>query len=399
MNSLPGMTICVKSPSDTCRALKPNWLPLTSKKIIVIATATITDDNLFANGLFQNIYILYKLYDSMGYVPILLINERPTDINKVPLIMRHVRMLTIDEINRNPIPIHIYLEVGMSVDESLRRVFRMTGTRIVKLYLGNILNIDIETPMFYNGMHFSHHVVGELDEIWVSPHYKQHDEYAAILNHVNPDSKSMKIAPYVWDPCILTLNGTRTFKWRSRKSGEKETIIILEPNISFQKSALIPLLIADRNYKDNKRDLQVLIGNGERLLMNPFFTNTILPYLELYKDNKLIFGKRHTIAEIMNDYPHAYAICNQWNNEYNYMTLEYLHAGFPIIHNASDWSDAGYYYKCNSITDGASALLRAQTHHSSSLETYMSGAEVIRWRHSIYNPDLQRAWEKVLDHS
>ena len=101
----------------------------------------------------------------------------------------------------------------------------MGGAKVCKLYLGNILNIDIETPMFYTQMHFAHHIVGEIDEIWVSPHYKQHEEYAAILNHVEPISKSMKIAPYVWDSSILSLDGKRNLQWRPRVSGELETFL------------------------------------------------------------------------------------------------------------------------------------------------------------------------------
>jgi hypothetical protein len=396
MDLLPGMNECEPSPGDSCRALQIQWKPLGSRKIILLATATINDQHLFANGLFQNIVILYKLFDSMGYTPILFINDKPNEINTVPHILRSMRMITVNDVLANSIAVHMYIEIGMSIDEGMRRKFRMTGTRIVKLYLGNILNIDIETPIFYTDMFFSHHITGELDEIWVSPHYKQHIEYAAVLNKVKPEAKSMKIAPYVWDPCIVTLNGTRSFKWRPRFANEKETFIILEPNISFQKTLLIPLLIAEQNYKENKRDLHVLVGNSERLMMNAFFTTTILPYLELYKDNKITFGGRYTISTIMNDYPYATAICHQWNNQYNYMTLEYLISGFPVVHNAPDWSDVGYFYEGHSITKGATALRNSLMQHESSEEQYRAGVEAIRWRHSPYNPDIQEAWKKLL---
>ena len=396
MDSLPGMNECAKGPSDSCRALPISLQPLQSRKVILLATATIHNDSLFVNGLFQNVFILYKLFDAMGYAPILVVNDKPREIERVPTILRHVRMITVEEILKSPIPIHLYLEIGMSVDPSLRRLFRTAGAKVAKLYLGNILNIDTETPMFYPGMHFAHHVVGEIDEIWVSPHYKQHEEYAAVLNHVEPVPKSMKIAPYVWDPCILTLDGTRNLRWRPRLPTETETLVILEPNISFQKSALIPIMIAERNYRMNKRPLEVIVGNGDRLMKNPFFLETIFNNLELVKDNKITFSGRHDIPSIMRDYPHAIGICHQWNNQYNYMTLEYLIAGFPVIHNAPDWSDVGYFYKGHSVSEGAAALLRAQKYHATSLERYRSFAETLRWRHSPYNPEVQKAWQALL---
>jgi hypothetical protein len=173
-------------------------------------------------------------------------------------------------------------------------------------------------------------------------------------------------------------------------------IVILEPNICFQKCLLIPLLIIEQIYKKTGREFRVLIGNAERIQANPFFTKSILPRLELFKDKKITFSGRNTITSIMNDHPSAIAIGHQWNNEYNYMTLEYLHAGFPVIHNSSDWSDAGYYYEGSNIEKGAAALKKALEYHESTLETYNSGAAALEWRHSIYNPEVQTAWKKLL---
>jgi hypothetical protein len=302
-------------------------------------------------------------------------------------------MTTADEIILTSIPIHLLLEIAMSIEPSVRNILRKLGTKVVKLYLGNILNIDIETPIFYPSVHFSHHIVGELDEIWVSPHYKQHYEYAGILNHCKP----AKIAPYVWDPTILTLGGTRSYKWKPRATGEAQVVVILEPNISFQKCLLVPLLIIEKYYRNSKENIKVLLGNSEKFQGNPFFMKSILPNLELYKDNKIIMSGRHTITSIMTEYPSAFAIAHHWNNEYNYMSLEYLLAGFPIIHNASDWSDTGYFYSGSSISDGETALKRAMENHSSSLERYQAGASAVHWRHSPYNPIVQKAWLRLLE--
>jgi hypothetical protein len=378
--------------SNPSRALSLELKPIEQRKIILLATATIHSDSLFVNGLFQNVFILYKLLDSIGYAPILLVNEKPKDINKVPSILRPIRMIVAEEILRSSIPVALLIEIAMSIDPLMRKELRKLGTKVVKLYLGNILNIDIETPIFYPALHFSHHVIGELDEIWVSPHYKQHYEYAGILNHC----AKAKIAPYIWDPSILTLGGKRTFKWRPKASGEPQVIVILEPNISFQICSLIPLLIVEHLYRSSKQDFKVLLGNSEKFQQNPFFMKTILPTLELYKDKKLLLSGRHTITSIMSEYPSAFAIGHHWNNEYNYMTLEYLLAGFPIIHNASDWSDAGYFYEGSSITEGSAKLKAALELHETSLERYQAGAAALQWRHSPYNPDVQKDWIELL---
>ena len=79
------------------------------------------------------------------------------------------------------------------------------------------------------------------------------------------------------------------------------------------------------------------------------------------------------------------------------MTLEYLVSGFPVIHNAPDWSDIGYFYEGHDLSEGEAALLRSQSQHTNSLERYKSGAEIVSWRHSPYNPDIQKAWRELLE--
>ena len=186
-------------------------------------------------------------------------------------------------------------------------------------------------------------------------------------------------------------------RWRPRREGEGETFIVLEPNISFQKSGLLPLLMIERWYRKTKKPCKVLVGNGERFMKNPFFTNTIMPVLELVKDDCVTFSGRHDMVSIMNEFPYATGVLHQYNNQYNYMTLEYLHAGFPVVHNAPDWSDVGYYYEGNSPEAGAAALERSLAQHGNSLERYKAGAEALRWRHSPYNPDVQKAWAELLN--
>ena len=161
------------TPADECSPFKSldQIPPIFNRRIILLATASITDENIFSNGLYQNVFVIYKMAEVLGWLPIYIVNSKPSDISVVPEILRQSRIATVEDILKNPIPIGIYLEIGMSIDRSLRKHMKMLGARTAKLYLGNILNIDIETPVFYNPMHFAHHVVGETQEIWVSPHY------------------------------------------------------------------------------------------------------------------------------------------------------------------------------------------------------------------------------------
>jgi len=364
--------------------------PITDRPVLLLATATITDDNLFANGLFQNVYVLYRMFDSMGYAPILIVNQKPTSLDKIPEPLRACRMIVTEDMLKQRIErVAGLLELGMSLDASVRRFVHQLGGRVWKLYLGNILNIDIETPLFYPTNYFPHHIVGELDAIWVSPHYAQHAQYAAYINHVQPPAEvEDMIAPYVWDPSFV-----QGVEW---VSGSGAPLVIMEPNISFQKTAFIPLLIAEAYARAHPEWTgRVIIVNGDRLQQVPHFVENIRPYLDLATAGRIDFLPRQDIRTVLKAYPSATFILHNVNNEFNYMTLELLHAGFPVLHNSPSWSAFGYYYTGSSVASGVKRLQETAT-HAERKETYRAHAHTIAWRYSPYNPAVQAAWKRLL---
>jgi len=369
---------------------------LVQRKVILLATAVITEDNLFSNGLFQNVYVFYRMFEAMGFLPLMIVNKKPETIDKIPWYMRDLRLITVEEIAKNPIPVSVYIEVGMSIDSQMRKYLKMCGAKIAKLYLGNIINIDIETPIFYPTMHFAHHVIGELDEIWVSPHYTQHSEYARALNHIDI-RKPNAVVPYVWDSQILFGNGDRKFEW----CAGKETFLVLEPNISFQKCSLVPLMILEKWYRAYKTSNtqwngEIVVINGERLLLIPFF-KAIFDSLDIVKDGLVKMRGRTDILSLLTEFPSGIPICHQWNNEYNYMVLEYFATGYPVMHNASDWSSYGYYYPNSDLAAGVELIEKIRKSHADNLGVYKAHARALSWRHSPYNPDVQRQWGKILN--
>lgn len=400
LESWPGMTRLAKGPTDSLSVFqKIQETPkLTERKIILLATAAITDDNIFSNGLFQNVFFFLKMFEAMGYLPILIVNEKPKSLDKIPEVLRSCRILCVEDLIKQPIPVAAYIEIGMSIDIIMRKFLNMIGCRTYKLYLGNILNIDIETPIFYPGMNFAHHVVGEIQDVWVSPHYDQHAEYARAINGIDPASTAPRIAPYVWDSCVLTDDGKRNLTWRPKKDDETDTFVIMEPNISFQKSCVLPLVILDKWYRANPTwKGKVVVVNGERAFQVPYFRENILNKLDIYKAGHVQIVGRMDILSVLKSYPSATFLCHQFNNEFNYMVLELLWAGFPVVHNSAAWGEFGYYYKGSDIEAAVNRIELIRSRHAEMLEVYKSHARTLAWRHSPYNPDVHRAWKSLLN--
>lgn len=392
--NLPGLTDLsdYKSSKNTCLSS----LNTTGKrKTILLATNDISDGSLYNNGLYQNILLLYNLFESFGY-KCYLIQHRDGNSNKKSDIFNNFDIIFPDVLIKNPMEIYLYLEIGMSLDSVNRSYLRDNGAKIVKLYLGNILNIDIETVQNLNNHCFAHHIVGEVDEIWMSPHYKQNLDYGLVLNQVPLDKG--RIVPYIWDSCFTNYFGSMKNNWKPMVKWEETNIILMDPNISFQKSYFYPLLLTEafyRKYPNWKGN--VIIYNGDRLNYQNHFKASVLPNLTLNKDNKIKYNGRKTINQIFEEYPSSLFITHQWNNSFNYMTFELMYREYPLLHNSDGWEDYGYHYSINNWDKAIDTLYNAIKNHRQNLNIYRSHAQQLIWNHSMYNPEIRNEWLKIIE--
>ena len=391
--SLPGNTdLSVYKKSDA--NITPLTLPL-ERPVVIFATNDVNDDTLFRNGLTQNIVVLYDLCESMGYKSYLL-QYAGTPSSEKKAFIHNYRTITANEIIRNPMPIKTFIEIGMSLDSTTRAYLRSIGAKIVKLYLGNILNIDIESIQNFRDLFFMHHIVGEIDEIWTSPHYKQHLDYAALVNRT--EIKNSRVVPYVWDPQFITQYGTKeTIEWVPLEDWRDQDIVIMDPNISFQKCSFYSLLLVEAFYRKHPEWRgKVQIINGDRLKLQANSYNFVLPSLSLYNNNRIILHTRKNIHNILKDHRSSCFITHQWNNDFNYMTLELLYCNYPILHNSDGWDKFGYNYSINKWDEAINTMLRALKDHKINLNIYKTHSANLIWKHSVHNPEIQAEWQTIL---
>jgi len=345
---------------------------------IFLATGNITNSDLFQNGLHQNSLILYDLFETLGYRSICL-----TDIS-CEFISGYKHIQPEDYLNQesafNPV---FYIEIGLSLDAAWRAYLQQKGCKTAKLYLGNVLNIDTETVSMTPGLFFHHHILGHFDYVWTSPHYRANCAWLSAL-HNTPCT----IVPYLWTPQFLESLSPLRSSFKS--SGD---IIVAEPNISFQKTALVPLLLAETYYRENREwSGKVFVQNSERLLVTPFW-NQIVESLSLFLDGRIVFSGRNSILKLVQEHPGAIFICHQLTNEYNYMTLELLWLGVPVLHNSESWSDSGHYYSVDKWLD-AIQTLKGVLENSSKRND--SKNEALLWSVSPQNPANKDRWTKLL---
>ena len=362
---------------------------LQQKPRIFLTTVKIPDEHIWANGLYQNVYVIYKMFENMGVEPWLLVDNNEN--NKDAALYKTFRTIDFKSYMASPFPIISYIEIAMSCEAGIRKFFRNMGAKTSKTYLGNILNIDIETITFYNGVNFSHHVAGELDEIFVSPHYDFHGEYAGSINGI---CGKTRIAPYVWEP--LFLEHLPSYDGAGLTVESARNFLIMEPNISFQKNALIPIMALEAYYRKfpNRVD-QITVINGQKLKENAYFSNTILPNLTVHKAGKLHLMPRAHFMNVVKVFRNAIVIQHQVNNSYNYSFLEWMTLGFPLVHNIPQFKDYGYYYEANDFDTASDKIEQIVQFHEVNKGTYAAMIKQLSWRFSIYNPENIDTWRRL----
>jgi hypothetical protein len=120
------------------------------------------------------------------------------------------------------IPVYGYIEIGMSIDPNLRKFLKMIGSRFVRSHLGNILNIDVETPIFYPDMNFAHHVIGEIDKVCGTRPTMRSTTSTRVSQSMFPCPKpSLKSAPMYGTRLPRWMHGRRHIAWRPTLPGER----------------------------------------------------------------------------------------------------------------------------------------------------------------------------------
>jgi len=148
---------------------------------------------------------------------------------------------------------------------------------------------------------------------------------------------------------------------------------IFEPNISVLKNAVIPLLICDEAYRREPGAVSQLRAlNTAHMVEHPTF-NFLANSLDLVKDRKAVFLAREEFAGHMATQSDL-VVSHQWLNDENYLYLDALWGGYPLVHNSPWIRHLGYYYPDFDIDAGASQVLTAWREHAGNLVGYCARA-------------------------
>ena len=347
-------------------------------------------DHLWSNGIHQNAIILGEALEKAGYKVFYIgRGDKATTHPDLEGRLIHSKQCTFEK------GLDVVIGVSWGAPPAWRELGRKKNTKYVSIQYGNKFESyqeefvglrETNSPLCLS-------MAGQ-DQVWISPHFAQNlGWYEAIAPSVET-----KVCPYVWNERFF-MERCETFKDRRDPFFNDEVdmrkISIHEPNLSQTKCLVTPLAITGlfkRAHPDLITDCYVL--NASQLNENERYIDYITA-LGL-KDVISSDSRRSTPFMTTQRYT-GIPVFHQRNCDLNYIYLEFLHLGYPIVHNSDAMKGVGYYYEKDNVTQGAEQLYMASSTHRDNIKEYKEKAKETVWKYHSDNPANIEGYAKLIE--
>lgn len=338
-----------------------------------------------SNGYLQNVKFFYDLLVSLGHMPYFLVSgESVSPI--VTMYGKTYRFVSHQSALSGDLRFDIAFDAAASINSDFRHQLKERfGTRIVVIRYGISMVMDMEQMVHVETLTPGVHV-GNADMLWTSPHIAYGASYLQTLYNCPAVP-----APYLWEPDFI--NGAEP----TGAPGNVPDIYVMEPNLSVIKNALIPLTIIEEVYRRAPESFgKATILNGLGFNSRKFFLENIVRNLPCARaeKNKVYFAGRHGFSDTFKRRGDV-LLGHQWGCDLNYLYLEALYLGVPLVHNAKALSKVGYYYPEFNAQLGRDRCLEALRRGCT--EDDLGRNRKYLKKYSIHHPAVRRAYVHLLD--
>ena len=355
-----------------------------SKNVKIGITAK-CDENIFGNGLNQNVWFLLRLLKGAGY-NVCLVAESKEHAGK-KLITEDIHLLTAENI----VEYDMILECAWALEPATSDALVNSGGIRIGVQYGNRLLIDLENMLFKP----NNAGIGkkEIHEIWCSPHFEFSIPALEIL-----EKTEMRVCPYIWSPDVVTHTyvNSRINPYFTPDTNINN-IAFFEPNLNIVKSCMLPMIIAEDLYCRRPEIVGDIYNFGSQKLASHKTFTTMLSKLEIKKDKKISFEGRYAFTWALHRNFAGTIISHHWMNGLNYLQLEAMYFGFPFVHNSEFFTEHGYYYPEWDAKEGSLQLEKAiETHKGVFLQERERDREKL-WEFHPDNPKNVLGYAELIE--
>lgn len=330
----------------------------------------VRQQNYYSNGAGQNCVFMKDTLEALGYAVDFLVSalnpELPTKPHPaLPDSSTYIDVATIDPAAYS----HILLGAAVLSSERLA-LLRAAKVRISMFNPCNPFDAFHNEHFLYKDRPaslplFESKFKDFADDVWITGNHAVHKTYLSVLNR---QKIPMHVVPLVWNPLFIGGASAPVYQPRPAKTNAY-TIVIIEPNMGYCKSAWLPLMIAEKLHQDSPDRIQSVY-----LFNSPTHETAtgMLDMLTLHEAGKLKRFARLPIHEILAFFANPASVGNshvvfvsyQDHLPVNYAYYDVLYCGFPFVHNSPYLNDRGlgYYYHEVDVAKGVQAFQKAMLH-------------------------------------
>lgn len=316
------------------------------EKINVAITINIADEteSFFTNGIKQNAIILR---DCLVKAP--MVNEcyymnfgKQKDLSKSP--WKEYEPWIIHDFKEALEKIHLYINVNIFMNEPEINAAREKGAKVINHVMGNEYYGFLENVLFKTDHPSIIRKIKGLDASWISPHLYENNK---ALFEVLYDAPAY-VGPYIWSHRFLDHHveelKKKGYAGVYQPSGEpQKRISTFEPNIGMNKTAIFPMIIAEKFYEKYPNEVQKfsMFGTAHVKDKKPFLKFAL--DLHVNRAKKMFFEARYPIAWALMKHTDI-LLSHQQDCDLNYLYFDAAWLGFPVVHNAALIPELGWYY-------------------------------------------------------
>lgn len=362
---------------------------------IGLSILTHAGHSLWNNGIGQNVLHLAELLDALAFVERVALIDCGDQRALPPDMPDEARRFAVLSPQEAEDGLDVAIEMAGGLDAKWIARFRARGGALVWHICGQPYSGLIEPSLFGKPGYWSD--AGRADEIWLLP---KDEAFAPLMRTVH--RCPVRIAPYLWSPAILDASvlslgaEAGAFGYRAGAASQPggAAVAVFEPNISPIKTCLPAMLICDLAERLRPGCVRRLRLYNARHLAGQATFDFALASLDLHKAGKVELEGRDYFARAMGEA--SIVLSHQLLCTQNYLYLDALHGGYPLVHNSPLFRDVGYYYEGDDLADGARQLLRAIDEHDADLAGYEARSARALERLHPRAPDNLSAYARLL---
>jgi hypothetical protein len=359
----------------------------------------ITNSNtLFSNGLSQNAYFLYEVFRLAGHRCSMLCY----DASYKMLDGLSVPVKTISTSNFNSSSYDILITVAIGINKEMYDKCKASNTRVIGFVCGNIFANNL-LDFYSDDPDAGGRIIKRtqpIDILWIIGSFNYMSKYLELMR----GAPSMAV-PHLWSPKVLEDHATTKFKFSLdnlrfnpvHHTNGKLNILILEPNSSFTKNALLPLVACEELFIKHPDLIDTIY-----VFNYPDKSTGSLAVLDnLSVKSKVRIFKGLHMADILNHFNQQSSMpvvfCHQIMHQWNYLYYEMMYYGIPFVHNSDMMKGYGYHYNGCDIDAAVYNLVQVQKHHNKLYELQKKKNAAYLKTLDCYDPDTIQTWNTLLN--